>query len=196
MTRLQRGLAILGISLLALGTQGQTGRGAFDDSPFRGRPAPSCPGIEVPAGQRISAHAYAKGVQIYRWDGAQWAFVAPEATLFADPCFRGPIGLHFAGPVWEATDGSQVSGLRIASCAADRGAIPWLLLRGKSSSDTGRFGRCTYIQRVNTIGGTAPAEGGTLIGEEARVPYTAEYLFYREAGPGFLAPDNQEPFEE
>jgi hypothetical protein len=37
----------------------------------------------------------------------------------------------------------------------------------------------TFIQRVNTIGGTAPAEAGLFVGDEARVPYTAEYYFYR-----------------
>jgi hypothetical protein len=37
----------------------------------------------------------------------------------------------------------------------------------------------TFIQRVNTIGGTAPAEAGAFVGDEARVPYTTEYYFYR-----------------
>ena len=39
----------------------------------------------------------------------------------------------------------------------------------------------TFIQRVNTTGGIAPAAPGTTVGEEARVPYTAEYFFYRAA---------------
>jgi hypothetical protein len=39
--------------------------------------------------------------------------------------------------------------------------------------------RVTHIQRVNTIGGTAPAQAGAFVGEEARVPYTAEYYFHR-----------------
>ena len=37
----------------------------------------------------------------------------------------------------------------------------------------------TFIQRVNTIGGTAPVEAGGFVGDEARVPYTTEYYFYR-----------------
>jgi len=37
----------------------------------------------------------------------------------------------------------------------------------------------TFIQRINTVGGNAPAAPGTVVGEEANVPYTAEYLFYR-----------------
>jgi hypothetical protein len=43
----------------------------------------------------------------------------------------------------------------------------------------GFFHRVTYIQRVNTVGGIAPSTAGRDVGEEARVPYTSEYLFYR-----------------
>jgi hypothetical protein len=33
---------------------------------------------------------------------------------------------------------------------------------------------------VNTTGGLAPSAPPAQAGEEARVPYTAEYYFYRE----------------
>ena len=49
-------------------------------------PSPQCDSLNVPAGNRISSRVYAKGVQIYRWNGTSWAFVGPEATLYADPC--------------------------------------------------------------------------------------------------------------
>ena len=35
------------------------------------------------------------------------------------------------------------------------------------------------IQRVNTVGGKAPTAPGDYVGELVRVPYTAEYFFYR-----------------
>jgi hypothetical protein len=38
----------------------------------------------------------------------------------------------------------------------------------------------TFIQRVNTVGGKAPADPGDFEGEVVRVPYAAEYYFYRE----------------
>jgi hypothetical protein len=62
-------------------------------------------------------------------------------------------------------------------------ASPWLILSAVATNTTGPgiFGRTTYIQRVNTIGGLAPAGAPTQLGQEARVPYTAEYFFYREA---------------
>ena len=155
-----------------------------DDDPDRRAPelpSPACDSLQVPAGNKLTFHAYALGVQIYRWDGTKWAFIAPDATLFADPCYEEQVGTHYAGPTWESNDGSKVVGTRLAGCTPNRGAIPWLLLGRSSTSPlgTGKFGRVTYIQRINTIGGTAPVEAGLFIGDEARVPYTAEYYFYR-----------------
>lgn len=142
-------------------------------------PTPVCDRINVPDGHRVTGHVYALGVQIYRWSGTNWAFIAPEATLFADSCYEREVGIHYAGPTWEAKDGSKVIGARIAGCTPERGAIPWLLLGATTASGHGDFGRVSYIQRVNTIGGTAPAEAGAFVGDEARVPYTTEYYFYR-----------------
>ena len=147
-------------------------------------PSPQCDSLNVPAGNRISSRVYAKGVQIYRWNGTSWAFVGPDATLYADPGYHGEIGTHYAtpaGPAWEAEDGSKVVATRVADCLPDRGAIPWLRLDAVSSSPTGKFGNITHVLRVNTIGGTAPATAGTFVGDEARVPYTTEYYFYRAA---------------
>ncbi len=142
-------------------------------------PAPACDSVNVPAGNRVTSHLYALGVQIYRWNGTNWVFVAPEAALFADSCYEGQVGFHYAGPTWESNDGSKVAGSRQAGCTPFRGAIPWLRLGATSTSGHGRFANVTHIQRVNTIGGTAPAEAGLAVGDEARVPYTAEYYFYR-----------------
>ena len=144
-------------------------------------PSPLCDEVNVPDGHRLSSRLYALGVQIYRWNGTAWAFVGPEATLFADPGYQGEVGTHYSGPTWEANDGSKVVAARIAGCTPYRGAIPWLRLGATSTSDHGRFAQITFIQRINTIGGTAPAEPGAFIGDEARVPYTTEYLFYHAA---------------
>ena len=142
-------------------------------------PSPQCDSLNVPAGTRVSAHLYALGVQIYRWNGTAWAFVGPDATLYADQGFNGQVGTHYAGPTWEAEDGSKVKAAKFSECLPNRGAIPWLRLDAVTSSPQGRFGGITHILRVNTIGGTAPATAGAFVGDEARVPYTAEYYFYR-----------------
>ena len=127
----------------------------------------------------------AKGVQIYECrakkdqSGYEWAFVAPEADLYDTHGKR--IGRHYAGPHWEAADGSKVVGAvkaRADAPAAD--AIPWLLLTAKSSGPQGSFSKVTSIQRVNTVGGPAPATGCSpaAAGKTARIHYTADYYFF------------------
>jgi hypothetical protein len=144
-------------------------------------PSPTCDSIQAPEGNKVVFHAYAIGVQIYRWNGTAWAFVAPAATLYANADYDGQVGTHYVGPTWESNSGSKVLGRRVAGCTPDSSAIPWLLLQAVSTDGPGIFHRVTYVQRVNTVGGLAPTAPGSFVGEEADVPYTAEYYFYRAA---------------
>jgi hypothetical protein len=151
---------------------------------------PELPGplaeITVTNGQKVAFHTYAEGVQIYVATPSAadptkltWTFRAPEAVLYD---LDGEIvGIHYAGPTWETESGSKVVGARITGVTADPTAIPWLLLRAVTASGPGVLARTTYIQRVSTEGGLPPATPPTQLGEEARVPYTAEYYFYRQA---------------
>ncbi|HWA15338.1 MAG TPA: DUF3455 domain-containing protein, partial [Gemmatimonadales bacterium] len=117
--------------------------------------------------------------QVYRWDGTAWVFVEPAATLYLSRFLKWPVGSHYAGPFWEAYGGSKVGGTVAKRCTANANAIPWLLLSAKPATNYGIFKGVTYIQRVATTGGNAPAAPGDSVGAIARVPYTAEYLFYR-----------------
>jgi hypothetical protein len=145
--------------------------------------------LNAPAGNRLSCHVYARGVQIYRSmqdknDTSKyvWTFVAPAADLFTAPDYTTATGKHYAGPAWEATDGSKVTGKKLQQAdSPDTSAIPWLLLSAAEVSGSGIFSGTTFIQRINTHGGIAPPAParGSHPGEEIRIPYTAEYLFYR-----------------
>lgn len=138
-----------------------------------------CERLKVDGAHKLSFRAYAVGVQIYRWNGTTWDFVAPLANLYADRDFHIQIGDHYAGPTWEGNWGSNVVGRRVDGCTPDATAIPWLLLDAASTEGPGIFHRVTYIQRVKTAGGLVPSAPGTTVGEEARVPYSTEYYFYR-----------------
>jgi hypothetical protein len=138
-----------------------------------------CSDLRVPAGNKVIAHLYAKGVQIYRWDGSAWVFVAPVATLFADAGYHGQVGIHYRGPAWEHNGGSIVKAGNALPCVADPTAIPWLRLETVSTSGPGIFSSVTWVQRINTTGGLKPATPGSMEGESVEVPYTAEYYFYR-----------------
>lgn len=138
-----------------------------------------CDSLQVPPGNELVFRLYALGVQIYRWNGNSWDFVAPLANLYADDNYRVNLGYHYAGPTWEGRGGSKVVAARLTGCSPDTTAIPWLLLQTVSTEGRGIFRKVTYIQRVNTAGGLAPTVSSSHIGAEARVPYTAEYFFYR-----------------
>ena len=168
-------LTVVGIALASI-----PAARAGDDNRVPDLPSPLCDDLQVQPGHKVAFHAYALGVQKYRWNGASWDFVAPEANLYADPNFRGKVGTHYAGPTWESNSGSNVVGRRLKGCDVEpTTAIPWLLLQADSTDGPGIFSRVTYIQRVNTSGGLKPSTPGSFIGAEAKVPYTAEYYFYR-----------------
>jgi hypothetical protein len=143
---------------------------------------PQCDSIQAPVGTKLAFHAFARGVQIYRWNGTSWDLVAPVASLFAEENYFGEVGSHYIGPTWESKSGSKVEGRRVpgTGCTPDASAVAWLLLYKISSTGPGIFQSVTYIQRVNTTGGTAPAFAGSSVGEVKEVPYTAEYYFYRD----------------
>lgn len=151
-----------------------------DNSP--NLPSPLCDSLRVPAGNKVGLHAFAIGVQIYQWNGSAWTFVAPQANLFADPGYNGLVATHYAGPTWESNSGSKVVGIRVAACTPNTNSIPWLLLSAASTQGPGVFDGVTFVQRVNTVGGKAPAAPGANPGDFANVPYTAEYFFSRNSG--------------
>src|SRR5262249_61330423 len=107
-----------------------------------------------------------------------WTFQAPAAVLYDSD--GNEVAIHYAGPTWESESGSKVVGARVAGVTVDPTAIPWLLLRAVSSEGPGVLDGTTYIQRVNTVGGLAPATPPTAAGQVARVPYTADYFFFRQ----------------
>ena len=138
----------------------------------------TCDSLRVPVESKVALRAYATGVQIYRWSGTAWSFVAPSATLTADAGGNGVVATHYAGPTWESNSGSKVVAAVMKRCVPDANAIPWLLLRATSNSGPGVFERAAYVQRVNTVGGNAPATPGAQVGDIVNVPYSAEYYFY------------------
>jgi hypothetical protein len=149
---------------------------------------PDVPGdIQVEAGHKLFLSGHAVGVQIYSCNatagGYAWGLVAPRANLYDD---NGKlIVTHYGGPAWEARDGSTVVATRDGQANVDPTTIPWLRLRAVSTSagpDGGRLAETTFIQRVATTGGLAPAAAdcsATTAGDRMEVPYTADYHFWK-----------------
>ncbi len=144
--------------------------------------------LAPPAGLRRVLDATAVGVQIYRcktppnqpdaYTGT-WTLEGPKATLTDQ---RGEtVAQHYAGPTWEATDGSKITGKATARAdASEKGAIPWLLLTTESAGKPGRFDHVRAVQRLFTSGGAAPASACPTIGQTLEVPYRAMYVFWAQ----------------
>jgi hypothetical protein len=111
--------------------------------------------------------------------GFEWTLKAPEATLTDDA--GQALAKHYAGPTWEATDGSKVVGaMKAKADAPDSNAIPWLLIEAKSNEGHGVLSNIAWVQRAATVGGKAPSTGcdKAHAGAEVRVDYRATYYFY------------------
>jgi hypothetical protein len=133
-------------------------------------------------GETIVLTAHAEGAQIYDCkagaDGKlAFAFREPIATLLVD---GKTVGRHYAGPNWEASDGSAVVG-KVAGSApgATANDIPWLKLPVISQRGSGTLTGITTVQRINTSGGKldGPCEKA---GSYRSVPYSADYVFLRK----------------
>jgi hypothetical protein len=169
-------------------------------------PPPAPASLEVPAPNEAFLLGRGVGTQNYVCQPADslgrpvWTLFTPQATLFSDQ--HEQLTTHFFGPnpaeggivraTWQdSSDTSTVWGSVIASVADPNasGAIAWLLVQavGTQVGPTGgnTLSGTTFIQRLNTVGGSAPATGcGVLtdIGRKAFVPYTADYVFYETPG--------------
>jgi hypothetical protein len=147
------------------------------------------PELAVPAGSKLVLKARGKGVQIYactaKPDDAkafEWKLKAPEADLFDEQGQK--VAHHFAGPTWQATDGSSVVGNMLQKLdAPDPQAIPWLMLAAKETKGPGLFEHVAHVQRLDTNGGKAQPSGcdSAHAAAEQRVPYEATYYFYSAA---------------
>lgn len=147
-------------------------------------PAPAP--VRVPATQSLIKQLHGTGVQIYecrpgKQDAAlfEWIFVGPEARLTTGG--GRAVATHYAGPTWEAKDGSRVVAQAVASSRSPNpNSIPLLLLRARGTSGKGLFSHVQFIQRLNTKGGSLLATGcrKDQAGQQLRAAYTADYLFY------------------
>lgn len=142
--------------------------------------------IRVPAGNAPVLLLVGKGEITYECrakadapDQFAWAFVAPNAALLTSAGL--PAGRYYAGPTWESLDGSRVTGKQVAIAPSTPGNIPLQLVKAETTSGMATFNNITFIQRLNTQQGVAPALpcNASLVGQKQIVSYQADYVFYR-----------------
>jgi hypothetical protein len=161
--------------------------------------------IQVPEGHRLFLAGHAYGTQNYiclpsSAGGFAWTLFGPQATLFHNDARQ--MMTHFLSPnpdeagtpraTWQHSVDTSAVWARAIAMSSDSGfvapgAIPWLLLEvvGAEGGPTGgrRLTVATYLHRLNTAGGIAPATGCSQsldVGRRSFVPYEADYFFYRD----------------
>jgi len=141
--------------------------------------------VRVPIGQKVMMATTGVGEITYecreKKDMAgqhEWAFVGPVATLYGGD--KKTVGKYYAGPTWEAADGSKVTGKQVAVAPSSPGNIPLQLVKAEPAMGAGAMTGVSYIQRLNTKGGVAPATACDAAGKGKRqvVAYEADYVFY------------------
>lgn len=108
----------------------------------------------------------------------EWGVVGPVATLKDKNGMV--VGKYYAGPTWEANDGSKVTGKQLAVAPNMPGNIPLQLVKADPAMGMGAMQGISHIQRLKTVGGVAPASacGMANKGERQQVAYQADYVFY------------------
>jgi hypothetical protein len=140
------------------------------------------PAAIVAPGETVVLTAHAEGAQVYECkagaDGKlAWTFREPIATLMAD---GKTVGRHYAGPNWEDSDGSAVTGKTVGNApGATANDIPWLKLDVVSKRGSGVLSAVTTVQRINTKGGMLAGACETA-GTYRSAPYSADYVFLRK----------------
>ena len=205
------GLAVAGVVLAGVATiTAFTASSSQAATPGGITPPPLPAGMApVPDGNELFLGTHAVGTQNYvcQPSGAGVAYVlfTPQATLFGadgaqiithfnspnpdepntDPKVVAPQGTIRA--TWQFKDTSRVWA-KIhqpnGAVTVKQDAIAWLLLDavGHQPTGGGKLSETTFVQRLNTSGGLAPATGCSSladVGNKAFVPYTADYFFYK-----------------
>jgi hypothetical protein len=143
--------------------------------------------VQVPAGHAVALETVGVGQITYECrakaaapDQYEWVFVGPDAKLL-DRSGK-EVGKYFGPPAtWQSNDGSKITATQLAVAAALPGSIPLQLVKANPAIGAGAMQGVSYIQRVATQGGVAPARAcdAAALRSKEIVKYQADYIFWR-----------------
>jgi hypothetical protein len=143
--------------------------------------------VQVPVGHKVALEIVGAGDITYQCNPKkdmagqfEWVFVGPDAKL--NDRSGKQVGKYYGPPAtWESMDGSKITGMQVAVAPSSAGNIPLQLVKANPAMGAGAMTGVTYIQRVATSGGVAPAtvcDAGSS-GSKQIVRYQADYIFYK-----------------
>lgn len=145
--------------------------------------------VKVPTGHMVAMETVGTGQITYECRAKagmagtyEWTFVGPDAKLWDR---RGAqVGRYWGPPAtWENNDGSKLTATQVAVAPAGDGNIPLQLVKANPAMGMGAMQGVSYIQRVATKGGVAPAMacGMQNTGQKEVVQYQADYIFWKQS---------------
>jgi hypothetical protein len=145
--------------------------------------------VKVPAGNQVALETVGVGEITYECRAKantpgqfEWVFVGPMADLNGRNGAK--LGTYYGPPAtWASSDGSKLTGTQLAVAPAAAGSIPLQLVKANPASGAGAMMGVTFIQRVATKGGVAPASAcdAATLGRKEIVKYQADYIFWKAA---------------
>lgn len=143
--------------------------------------------VQVPAGNRVAMETVGVGEITYQCSPKkdmagqfEWVFVGPDAKL--NDRAGKQVGKYYGPPAtWESMDGSKLTATQVAVAPNGSGNIPSQLVKANPAMGSGAMSGVSYIQRVDTRGGVAPAMACAAgnAGAKQVVQYQADYIFYK-----------------
>ncbi len=143
--------------------------------------------VQVPAGHVVAWETVGIGSITYQCDAKkdmanqfEWRFVGPDAKL--NDRQGKQVGKYFGPPAtWESSDGSKLTGVQLAVAPNSTGNIPLQLVKANPAMGSGSMNGVSYIQRVATQGGVAPASPCDIstVSSKQVVNYQSDYIFYK-----------------
>jgi hypothetical protein len=142
--------------------------------------------MHVPAGNYVAWRAPAQGFITYACRLSKvgeskltWTIVGENATLGG----RTDLQAVYASPPnsWRAQDGSSLTGLEVVRAHVGSARLYDQLVLANPAPEAGILSGVTYIQRIVSSGGAAPASrcDESSAGDKTVVQYHAEYVFWK-----------------
>ncbi len=143
--------------------------------------------VQVPAGNKVAMETVGVGEITYECRAKanmpgqfEWVFAGPDAKLMDRSGKQ--VGKYYGPPAtWESMDGSKFTATQLAVAPGGTGNIPMQLVKANPAMGMGAMQGVSYVQRVATKGGVAPAMpcGAANMGAKQIVNYQADYIFYK-----------------
>eukprot|EP00249_Psilotum_nudum_P004213 c17754_g1_i2 orf=428-1000(+) len=144
--------------------------------------------IKVPSGNKRHIALLGVGLQNYVSNGSTWVFQNATADLYTLSKEKKLVGKHFFLPKPDIYGGqpswstfhpkSLVTAKTLESVTIDPNSITWTLFQATTEHGSKKeLGAVTYLQRIKTKGGLAPA-ALSRSGVSVAVPYSTIYIYY------------------